>query len=210
MNIELNLDFSNCTDEEKCQALICAGLLGDPVFQNQADSTREFAICVVPGSVDELTQNLKKTHKGNVLREIKKAEEKGFGSHTFNYFNYIDDIVKIHRSKSVRGGKQISNFYRANRTEFGPKLNNRLPQEQNICAQHSIVYWGLFEPAPNPSENPSTNTEILISYIRAFRLNDIVWYNMIIGHADCLKFGVMHKMHTDLLRHYIATEAPPK
>ena len=40
-------------------------------------------------------------------------------------------------------------------------------------------------------------------------MNDLVWYNMIMGHGDYLKFGVMHKVHTDLLKNLINSSSPP-
>jgi hypothetical protein len=202
MNIDLSIDFSRCVDQEKCEALIGAALLGDPAFANEADETREFAICVVPQSEDDLLAQLKKTHKGNVLREIKKADKKGFESRYFNYFNRIDEIVNIHRSKEVRGGKQVSSFYMAGRSAYGPKINETLSLEKGVCEHHSVLYWGLFD--------PSAQSEKLIGYIRTVRLNDVIWYNMIMGHSDYLKFGLMHKMHTDLLKQLMTLDSPPK
>lgn len=210
MNIELGLDFDKCANKEKCESIITAGLTGDPVFNNEPGSNREYAICTVPVSVEKLIQQLKQTHKGNVLREIRKAEEKGYVSHSFNYFNHIDDIVEIHRSKTERGGKRMSTFYTTSRTHFGPKISELHPLEHDVCDYHNILYWGLFEPVASNLKNPDLNTEILTAYIRAFRLNDVIWYNMIIGHGDHLKYGVMHQLHTDFLKHLIAEKESPR
>jgi len=209
MNIELQISFDRCVDREKCETLVKAGLNGDPAFNNRSSGDEESSICVIPESDQDLLTQLKNTHKGNVLREIKKSEDKGFTSRSFNYFNHIEDIVEIHRSKTERAGRRISSFYSASKSKFGPKSKYALPDEQQVCQFHSITYWGLFEPKETSNSSTPTTNEKLISYIRAFRLNDVVWYNMIIGHGDYLKFGVMHKMHTDLLKNLINSSSPP-
>ena len=209
MNIELSLDFSQCIDPEKCKALITVGLTGDPVFKN--DGTPEMkAIFVVPESTDELWTKLKGVHKGNVARKISKATRSGFVSRYFNYFNHIDEIVEIQRSLSVRGGKQISSYIDANRSEFGPTITGTLPDEKGLCDHHSVRYWGVFKPVDADDTGTSANGKKLIAFIRLFKLGDVVWYNLIIGHGDYLKQGSMHKMHTDLMESYIGSVKPPK
>ena len=79
-----------------------------------------------------------------------------------------------------------------------------------MCDYHQIMYWGVFEPAITDNRISNTANKKLVGYIRTFRLNDVVWYNMIMGHGSYLKFGVMHKMHTDLLKHYLNSTNPPK
>ena len=210
MNIDLQIDFDRCVNQEKCETFIKAGLRGDPALKNRSSGDKESAICIIPESDQALLAQLKtKPTKNSAYRAIKKSEDKGFRSHSFNYFNLIDDIVEIHRSKTERGGKRISTVYREVRSKFGPKLANVLPDEKNVCQFHNITYWGLFEPEETSNSSTPPYNEKLISYIRAFRLNDFVWYNMIMGHGDYLKFGVMHRMHTDLLKNLINSASPP-
>lgn len=209
MNIDLHISFDSCVDREHCEELITVGLNGDPAFNNRSSGDQESAICVIPESGQDLFAQLKNTHKGNVLREIKKSEDRGFTSQRFNYFNHIEDIVEIHRSKTERGGKKISGFYSANRSKFGPKISKFLPDEQQVCVFHNLTYWGLFESEEISNTSTLKQNEKLIGYIRTFRMNDVVWYNMIMGHGDYLKFGVMHKMHTDFLNHLITSSSPP-
>ncbi len=217
MENELILDFTKCSNIKNCESLLTDGLLGDPIFPSEDSEKHGNAICVIPNSEEELVSRLKQTHSGTVmrwknspLREINKADKKGLFCEWFNYFNHIDEIVDINRSKNVRGGKKLSNFYVATRSDFGPELKKQVPIEKNLCDYHQIMYWGVFE--PEATTNPTTNirNKKLVGYIRAFRLNDFVWYNMIIGHGSYLKFGVMHKMHTDLLKHYFKSPNPPK
>jgi hypothetical protein len=210
MNIDFQLRFDKCVDQNKCKSFIKAGLHGDPAFKNRASGEEESAICVIPASDQDLLAQLKTSPtKNSAYREIKKSEDKGFTSRRFNYFNHIDDIVEIHRSKNQRGGKRISTFYNAPRSQFGPKLSNVLPEEKLVCQFHNITYWGLFESLETSNSSTPTDNEKLISYIRSFRINDLVWYNMIIGHGAYLKFGVMHKMHSDLLKNLINSPSPP-
>ena len=126
MKIELNLDFTKCSSMKTCESLIKAGLLGDPIFPSDDSEKYGNAICVIPDTEQELISRLKKTHKGNVLREINKSNKKGFFCESFNYFNHIDEIVCINRSKNVRGGKKLSNFYLAPRSDFGPKFKKQI------------------------------------------------------------------------------------
>jgi len=210
MNIDLYISFDKCFDKEKCETFIKAGLHGDPALKSRESGDDESAICVIPESEQDLLAQLKTSPtKNSAYREVKKSESKGFISRSFNYFNHIDDIVEIHRSKNQRGGKRISTFYNAPRSEFGPKLASVLPYEKRVCQFHNITFWGLFKPPETNTSSKHANTEKLIGYIRAFRINDLVWYNQIMGHGEFLKFGVMHKMHSDLLKNLIKSPSPP-
>ena len=133
MNIDLQISFDNCVDQEKCKTFIKAGLHGDPAFKNRSSEKDESAICIIPESDQALIAKLKTSPtKNSAYREVKKSEAKGFISRKFNYFNHIDDIVDIHRSKNERDGKQISTFYSASRSKFGPKLKDRFIIEEPL------------------------------------------------------------------------------
>ena len=71
MKIDLELDFTRCSSIKACESLITAGLLGDPIFISKDSEKYGNAICVIPYTEEELVLRLRKTHKGNVLRESK-------------------------------------------------------------------------------------------------------------------------------------------
>ncbi|HLD28771.1 MAG TPA: hypothetical protein VJC03_00400 [bacterium] len=214
MLLEFKLNFDKCPDKEKCRELLRIGLKGEnenagQCFNAALTGGSDFSVCPVPADAEALLIKQKETHKGNVVREIRKAEQSGFYSHFLNYFNYIPDIVDINRSKTTRGGKEIRYFYSCPERYFGPRAERNYSIEET-CAGHYISYFGVFTRTPGRKLGRINVDEKLLGYIRVFRLNDLVWYNMIQGHGDYLDLFVMHKMHFDLIKHYMAMDPPPK
>ena len=59
------------------------------------------AILPVPLSLVDYVKRMRKIHKGNAVREVKKAEKKEYYYEVFHIQNHVEDLVEINHSKEI-------------------------------------------------------------------------------------------------------------
>lgn len=163
------------------------------------------------GSADAYYRQARKVHKGNAVRDRKKAEREGLYVKRFAWKNYVPDIVDINASKEVRSGGQMSGAYRRGVEEMGgnPTVWHHLAEPG--CGLHYSSHWGVFEELPGHRNGELRTDDRLVGYIRLKRHGDMGVYSSLLGHGDYLHFGIMYLLHFSLVEHLLegAVDGPP-
>jgi hypothetical protein len=150
-------------------------------------------------SFDHYIKECRQIHKGNAIRDALKAEKQGYYAKFFNFRNYVADVVSIHTSSPIRGGKPMSANYQQTVADLGgyPVKNEpeRLPTQAAVWVRH----FGLFRKLPGHCQGSLVTDEQLVAYMSLRRYGTFAMYGAFIGHADFLKDGIMYRMHLDLV-----------
>lgn len=157
-------------------------------------------------AVEEYYRRARKVHKGNAVRDSKKAERHGFFVKRFAWKNYVPDIVAINRSKEVRSGGPMSDAYRRDVEDLGgyPSVWRELGEPR--CGLHFSSHWGVFEEVPGHANGDLTTNERLVGYIRLKRHGDVGIYSSLLGHGEYLHLGIMYLLHFSLVEHLVQEE----
>lgn len=143
---------------------------------------------------------VKKTYKGGVLRDAKKAREQGFRVHQFARGLHIPDIAAINQSMEVRSGGQMKAAYLRSVEEMGGAPSTYSPPPAVDCPVHYDVYWGAFEAHEGYRQGEVTTDERLVAYVNVRRLGSFAMYNLILGHGDYLRTGIMYYLHFEIMK----------
>ena len=149
---------------------------------------------------------VRKVHKGNAVRDAKKADRAGFVCKRFVWRNFIPDIVEINRSKDVRSGGRMNAAYHRGVEEMGGAPTKLAPLGDPACPVHCSYCWGIFEPKPGHQQGDIVTDERLLAYIRLKRQGSLGIYSTILGHGDYLRLGVMYRLHYAVMQ-WIAQES---
>jgi hypothetical protein len=127
--------------------------------------------------------------RGRVNREIARAERLGYYADYFAPTDYAEDMVAIHGSKTVRDGRPVEgSYYQRSAAEIA-----RADSRRNPCPYHHHSHWGVFQTSQDGGRDR------LVAYVAAARVGACAWYNMIMGHGDHLRHGVMYLLHYRLI-----------
>ena len=153
---------------------------------------------------DTYLASVKRLYKGNVLREARKAAEAGFAVHQFARALHVPDIVDINTSMSHRSGGAMKPTYLRTVEESGGPPRAHVPPPEPACPVHYDVYWGAFLPVDGYRQGDVVTDERLVAYVNVRRLGSFAMYNLIIGHGDFLRTGVMYHLHFEIVRWILA------
>jgi hypothetical protein len=157
------------------------------------------------GSIDELIGQCRKIHKGNAVRDALKAEKRGCYGRFFDFRSYAPDIVAINTSAPARQGRPMTAHYQHSVEDYGGYPKGIAPERVPSQAATWVRHFGLFQRHPGHRQGDVVSDEQLLAYIALRRYGNFAIYSTIIGHADHLQFGIMYKMHLDLVSGVIAT-----
>jgi hypothetical protein len=143
--------------------------------------------------------------QGASFYEDRKAEKRGFYSKFFDERTFIGDVVAINTSTPERQGKPMTDPYLLTVEQRGgyPTAFHEPTVPPNR------VFWlrrfGTFRACPGHRQGSLVVDEQLVSYLSIRRFADFAIYNLIIGHHDFLRDGVVHKMHLDFVKTVLDT-----
>ena len=149
------------------------------------------AIIEIAGDFKTYQERCRKQYKGNVIRDAKKSDTKGYITKVFMPAHWALDIYAINHSLETRSGGPMKDSYKATANE----LRKRFADFKGVpeCDNHWQLFFGIFK----------TGDLKLIAYINLTRIGDLAFYSQILGHGDYLKDGIMYKMHFDILEKLI-------
>lgn len=137
---------------------------------------------------------------GASFYEGRKAEKRGYYTQFFNNRTFIEDIVAINTSASMRQGRPMTAGYRRSVEEMGGYPNRifapNVPSQRVFWGRH----FGTFRACPGHRQGELQVDEQLLSYMIVRRLGDAAIYGTILGHNDYLREGVVYKMHLDFVK----------
>ena len=117
---------------------------------------------------------------------IRKAIKLGYSYKVVLPNNYIDDIVKIRTSDTLRQGQAIPEY-------FYQRPDNVLSFDSD-CKLHGELFFGLFK------------DDELIAYSTIFLYGELAQVNHILGHKDHLQNGVMNLLVYEIVSDFINTK----
>ena len=159
------------------------------------------ALLSTPSSIDDYIRGQRKIHKGNAVREVTKAERRGYFFNLFDVKDYISDVVDINHSKKVRQGRTMTKNYKMSLKDYEHSLNESNIYEGNNCSLHFSKWAGVFLNDKN-NENKN-NQNRLVGYINLIRHGTIIIYASILGHGDYLNDGIMYFLNQKCLEFII-------
>jgi hypothetical protein len=142
----------------------------------------------------------KRDSKQSVLRNARKADKIGAVCKPFVRSVYVPDIVAINLSKDIRSCGPMSPSYRHSVEEMGGEPTQYKEFKYPDCPYHYGIFWGLFVPEPGYKQGNVTTNEKLLAYIRIRRFGNFATYSMILGHGDYLKYGIMYRLHLEIMK----------
>jgi len=144
---------------------------------------------------DSYYAGVRKVHKGNAIREAKKADRAGLVSKLFAWSNHIPDIHEINTSKAVRSGGEMRAAYHRSIEEMGGAPKALAAPAAVKCPLHHTYCWGIFEPRPGHRQGDIVTDEKLLGYIKFKRNGNYAAYSSFLGHGDYLNLGIMYRLH---------------
>lgn len=200
MLVDPGLGSKECSEAKVCETYVTQftnRMLGKYVAREAADPIKINA-AVIPLSTynaESYYGAVRKVHKGNAIREAKKAEREGFIAKLFAWSNHIPDIYEINTSKSVRSGGEMRAAYARSIEELGGPPTALAQVSQPKCPLHHTYAWGLFRPSPGYMQGGVVTDEQLLAYVKLKRTGNYAAYSSILGHGDYLQYGIMYKLH---------------
>jgi hypothetical protein len=164
------------------------------------------AILPVPDSFEEYKSDLKGSHKGNILREIRHAEQKGYFCDFFVYQNFLPDIVEINHSLPIRSGGPMRGHYLLSLDELGGPPKELLPFDPPKCFRHFHVWCGVFLPVPGHMQGQQVVDRRLVGYVKFTRIGNWCMYNQILGHGQFVRDGIMYLLHYWIMKKLFSKE----
>jgi hypothetical protein len=137
------------------------------------------AMLSIPSTIDSYMYDI-----GDKSRNmIKKAIKLGYSYKKVIANNYIDDIINIRTSDTLRQGQAIPEY-------FYQRPDNILSFDSG-CALHGEEFFGIFK------DNE------LIAYSTIFLYGELAQVNHILGHKDHLQNGVMNLLVFEIINSFI-------
>lgn len=113
-----------------------------------------------------------------------RSERLGYRFAEVDYSQHSDDIYAINVSLPTRQGRPMSEGY----TKY--RQQGKLPYYP--CERHAIRTYGVLM------------DEVLVAYLSAYRIGELLLVSMILGHADHLRNDVMYALFAGV----VAEQAP--
>ena len=220
------LGVSGCKDSEHCRLLVetfrsslrqkesqklYRGFTAQRLatLDEQAFRLRHYSIATVDldryGDPDQLLEDARErtSKKGRVNREVGRAQRLGYSARFFDARLHAPDMFDVHTSKSVRGGKQLKQPYRASVEEIRADPNT---SDDTVCPIHQRSFWGVFRDEPGHRQEEVITGARLVAYLYLIRRGNHTFYGRIMGHGDHLRHGVMYLLHFSFLQRQMTEE----
>ena len=152
-------------------------------------------------------KSVKKRYKGNVVRDARKADKAELVMQPFTRKNHIPDIVEINHSMPSRTGKPMRESYLKSVKELGGPPKKDVPWEMPECPKHYDIWWGAFENIEGYTQGKIQTNQKLIGYIDFRRVGNFSFYSIILGHGEYLKFGIMYRLHFEIMEWILNTDS---
>jgi len=188
VKVDLKLDCP-CGQAKRAEKLLESGYVS---ITQTAPPRIVAAVIDCRQSFQPLHDEIKKRHKGNFLREAKKASHK-YSVATFKPSDLADRIEEINKSRPVRCGGPMRSAYDRSADELRFDYRN---EPRCDCRDHWSVWWGVFT---------SDDTNGLVGYINLKRYGELSFYALILGHGDRMGDGIMPFLHLEIMKYLTAT-----
>ncbi|SFH81227.1 hypothetical protein SAMN05192551_103133 [Tindallia magadiensis] len=203
--IDLKYGSENCSMSKTCtnyyekfNKRMIGKYVGEKnVFPGQLESA---VIDLKDYNYEDYYAKAKKIHKGNALRDAKKADKAGYYCKQFAWKNHIPDIVEINQSKEVRSGGVMRDAYNRSVDEMGGDPEKYRQVKEPDCNLHTTYNWGIFERIPGYMQGNIETNEKLLAYVKFKRNGNLATYTSILGHGDYLKEGIMYNLHLSIMQ----------
>ncbi len=129
-----------------------------------------------------------KSGKGNINRDVKKAEREGYRSRRIAHGAFNASIEAIRASKYFRSGGPVLNAF----FDASAGLSDEdIPAAPPRCNEHWIVEWAVFPP-PHRGSKP-------VGHLALQRVGNMVRVMVFMGHGEHLAHGVMKLLSFDVI-----------
>ena len=150
----------------------------------------------------------RKVYKGNAVRDMLKAKNLGYSWGQFPYKMHLPDIVEINHSKEMRGGIPMQGHYQQGLDEKGGAPDKEHTLDPIHCLIHWTSWFGVWKSILDYKQGDIRVDKKLLAYTQIKRVGETLWYNMILGHGDYLRDGVMYFLHCELVRFLLEIKNP--
>ena len=150
-------------------------------------------------TLDTYLRNTRKKSKGAALRQSRKADREEIVVSPFTRKTYIPDIVDINHSMPTRTGKPMREAYLKSIKELGGPAKKSVPWSLPDCPEHFDVWWGAFKSVPGYLQGKIQTDQRMVGYVDFRRVGNLAFYSLILGHGEYLKFGIMYKIHFEIM-----------
>ena len=198
IEIDSNANSTCCPKRKSCQNRIKEININLGKYVTTGNPFRKqvvTAILSVPLSLDDYVRQMRKVHKGNALREVKKADKKEYKCGLFQLQNHIVDFVEINQSKEIRQGRKMTKSYHKNINDYGGLPDKILQIKHSECPLHFSQWMGIFKPIEGYKQGTLLVGKKLVGYINLIRHGEIILYSSILGHGDYLNDGIMYLLN---------------
>jgi hypothetical protein len=166
------------------------------------------AILPVPLSLVDYVKRMRKIHKGNAVREVKKADKKEYYCEVFHMQNHVEDLVEINHSKEIRQGRKMTKSYQKDIKDYGGFPVDLQPVESPECSVHFSQWMGVFKPMEGHKQGTLLVGKKLVGYINLIRHGEIILYGSILGHGDFLNDGIMYLLNHRTIEWVLTPDIP--
>lgn len=211
-----------------------AGFLADPLRSPMLSRFRGVPAIVELDRYPDFASyadHVRRHSKGGVLRQVRRARERGFYCRRFYSPLYRREQFDIEISKRFRSGIVVASLLRRRpASNFPPGIGAadiaahlgravgeivegiRLPEPPPpACPQHWIIDWGVFlslDPAASAADGARIPRERLVGYAFLARTGDIARTIAIMGHGAFLSQHVMKLLFHDVMQWLLARADP--
>jgi hypothetical protein len=91
--------------------------------------------------------------------------------------------------------------------QMGGTAKKDIPWELPECPKHYDIWWGAFENVHGHKQGKIQTNQKLIGYIDFRRVGNFAFYSLIMGHGEYLKFGIMYKLHFEIVGWLLGTDS---
>ena len=168
------------------------------------------ALLSIPISLEEYVQRMRKIHKGNAVREVIKAEKKGYTFDVFHVQNHVVDLVEINHSKEFRQGRKMTKSYQNDVEHYGGLPDKIKTVKPPDCPLHFYQWMGVFKSDKRHAQGSLLVGRKLVGYINLIRHGNLILYGSILGHGDFLNDGIMYFLNQKTLEWVMAKDTPEK
>lgn len=141
----------------------------------------------------------RKKSKGAALRQSRKADREELWVAPFTRKTYIPDIVDINHSMPTRTGRPMREAYLKSVKEMGGPAKRDVQWSLPDCPEHYDIWWGAFKSEPGHLQGKIQTDQRLVGYVDFRRVGNLAFYSLILGHGEYLKFGIMYKIHFEIM-----------
>jgi hypothetical protein len=166
--------------------------------KSSVDQVRAAWLNVEGVNYEEFFQRLKKFSKG--VQEFRRAEREGVEYRLFDRRTFLPDIVEVNNSKEYRSAGKMRESYRKSVEEMGGYPKKFWSASRPECPRHNDLWWGAFLPWSGYKQGDVQTDEKLVGYVNLRSYGDFAFYNLILGHGEYMKWGVVMGLHLAIMK----------